>query len=116
LCTPSEPPVKRHVTAELINKVRNSLTYKDGWTLRILRSREHVVLGWKFYAPDLTSPSREVKLWSSRDWYLPAYGLTVDKLIKTAWLAAKQAEDHEAAEAFRVNGVAVFDPHKEITL
>lgn len=41
-------------------------------------------------------------------------GLSDDATIKTAFLAAKVAEEHELLELFKVDGVAIFDPHLSI--
>lgn len=47
-----------------------------------------------------------------RKWQLSPH-MTPSELVGTAWLAVQQAELHEALEAFRYKGVAIYNPHRD---
>lgn len=48
--------------------------------------------------------------WHGRKWQL-SDAMTADEIIKTAYSAFKSAVEHEAMEAFKVDGVKLFNPH-----
>lgn len=54
--------------------------------------------------------SREFKSWSGRKWYLSEY-MTDDEIVKTCYLAFETAVKHEIMEGFKVDNIAVFNPH-----
>lgn len=54
--------------------------------------------------------TQEVKEWSGRKWYLSEY-MTEDEIVKTAWCAFEKAVQHEVMEAFKFDGVRLFNPH-----
>lgn len=47
-------------------------------------------------------------------WWFVEADASESAIIKTAWLAMRQIVDHEMYEAFRVDGVRVFDPHVDV--
>lgn len=51
-----------------------------------------------------------VEEWSGRKWYLSQY-MTDDEIVKTAWCAFETAVKHEVMEAFKVDGIRLFNPH-----
>lgn len=83
-------------------------------------------LGWRWVVKPVDSGFRIGALFSApdrdtlvsatqfgRDYYLP-FGATVGAVVKTAFLAAKVALEHELLEAFHVGGVRPFDPHAPV--
>lgn len=48
--------------------------------------------------------------WVGRKWYLSEFMLD-DEVVKTAFAAFKAAIEHEVLEAFKVDGVPLFNPH-----
>lgn len=48
--------------------------------------------------------------WGGRKWTL-SYHMTDTEIVNTVWLAVVQATMHETAENFKVNGVALNNPH-----
>lgn len=45
-----------------------------------------------------------------RKWYLSEF-MPDDEIMKTAYGAFKMAVEHEAMEAFKVDGIILFNPH-----
>lgn len=54
--------------------------------------------------------SGEREVWYGRKWYLSDH-MTKDEVVKTAFLAFKQAVEHEVMESFKVDGKILFNPH-----
>lgn len=84
-----------------------------GWTL-VVEAPVHSSdwwLQWRFAQP--CSRTGVMRVWSGRKWRLSAH-MTETELVNTAWLAAHGAVVHEACEAFKYQGVTVFDPHVRI--
>lgn len=95
-------------------RVLGLISYKN-WRLHSeVRSDFEIVIQWDFWAPDYTMPGQPEKLWSSAERVIELDATTPDSLAKAAFILAKQAEEHETLEAFMIDGVAVFDPHKPI--
>lgn len=70
--------------------------------------RARVYLQAKYTSP--CTDTGEVKEWGGRKWYLSEF-MTDDEIIKTAWCAFDKAVQHEVMEAFKVNGIRLFNPH-----
>lgn len=87
--------------------VLDSIRYKD-WVCKLTGSR---CLYWFWVAPCVLTGKPKAQ-WS-RDWHIPS-DVNEEGLIRTAFAAAKMAEEHECAEHFLYNGVRVFDPHKAV--
>jgi len=51
-----------------------------------------------------------VKEWHGRKWYLSRH-MTVDEIIKTCYAAFESCVKHEVMEAFKVDGITLFNPH-----
>jgi len=51
--------------------------------------------------------------WKSRKWILSIH-MTPSELVQTALKAVLTAEEHEAREAFTLDGVACFSPHFDV--
>jgi hypothetical protein len=51
--------------------------------------------------------------WKGRRWPL-SYHMTEGEVVQTAWLAIKQAVEHELREVFLYEGLSIFDPHYDI--
>jgi hypothetical protein len=48
--------------------------------------------------------------WHGRKWYLSEF-MPTDEIIKTAYAAFKMAVEHEVMEAFKIDGIILFNPH-----
>lgn len=47
-------------------------------------------------------------------WELVEHGASESSVVKTAWLLLELLMRHELMEAFRFDGVALFDPHRTV--
>lgn len=52
----------------------------------------------------------EYKVWYGSKYYLSEF-MTNDEVIKKAYVACQQAVNHEVMEAFKVDGIILFNPH-----
>lgn len=50
------------------------------------------------------------QVWFGSKYYLSDY-MTNDEVIKKAYVACQQAVNHEVMEAFKVDGIILFNPH-----
>lgn len=51
-----------------------------------------------------------IKEWAGRKYYLSGY-MTEDEIVKTAYVAFENTVKHEILEAFKVDGIILFNPH-----
>jgi hypothetical protein len=58
----------------------------------------------------LCTQTGKQEVWSGRKWYLSDHMLD-DEVVKTCYAACRAAAEHEAMEAFKVDGVVLFNPH-----
>jgi hypothetical protein len=65
----------------------------------------------KFLAPD--NETHKIALQSCRKWYVSSFA-TRSEVVQTAFLAAKQATEHEMREQFLYKGKAIFGPHIDV--
>jgi hypothetical protein len=76
---------------------------------------EDIVLGWNircsFERPD-TKTGKMSRGWGR--WWFVGEGTSDTGIIKTAWLAMRQIVEHEMMEAFLVDGVRIFNPHRSV--
>lgn len=67
-----------------------------------------------YTAPNIKNPLGSMyynyEEWHGRKFYLSDH-MTVDEIVKTAYLAFKLAVEHEVMEGFTHQGVVVFNPH-----
>jgi hypothetical protein len=88
------------------------IEYKPGWQISV----EH--LGWVgyglrvvFYAMSSVTGIEDMQY--GRLWHMPI-SVTKSQFFMTALKAILTAEEHEAREFFKVNGIAVFGPHVDV--
>lgn len=91
--------------------VADSIRYKD-WspTVQMMHSGGRVLFWWQWLAPCVNTGER--KLQESRKWDIT--GFDEEAIVKTAFAAAKMAEEHECAENFNYQGRRIFDPHRSL--
>jgi len=95
-----------------IDAVLDQVTYKD-WELRRGRTDGVRWIQWRFWAVDNTGQSPTPELQSCRKWMLSQF-MTKSEVVRTCYLAAQQAELHECAENFKLNGAMLFNPHADL--
>jgi hypothetical protein len=81
--------------------------------VRVERDNIHPVDGRIFLQIVFNAPctkSGEPTEWHGRKWYLSEF-MTDDEIVKTTYSAFKAVIDHEVMEAFKVDGIILFNPH-----
>lgn len=100
--------------ASRIQEVLDRIVYKD-WTFQVLLADSGggaIAIRCLFMAPCVLKPMLKHEPQYGRLWLVT--GMPDDAIIKTAFTAIKQAEEHEVLENFMVDGVRVFNPHTSI--
>ena len=106
--------IKRlHNVSDRIVDVLKGITYKEGWAIKIVENNGIPFLQWCFSRPDYMLKGEPISEWKSRKWVLSEHA-TESELVQTALAAVLMAEEHEAREAFRYRGSAVFNPHIDV--
>lgn len=102
------------MTFKEISDILAKVKYKD-WQLHAIKKADEVILcQWVFMATDNDNPA-DTTLYEQkcRKWFISIHS-TKSEVIRTAYLAAIQAEMHEANESFTYDGVRLFDPHTDL--
>lgn len=99
-------------TLDEIKLVCSNIAYKD-WSLEIQDIVRGFLIKWVFLEKDLTNPN-DPNLYKQecREWFI-SRACTDTQIIRTVYLALKQAIDHELNEQFLYCGVRIFDPHAD---
>lgn len=107
-------------SVEVIKKITDRISMSccfGAFTLRVERDNkvktEYVGDGRIFLQVIYIAPCSKIGVvqgWRGRKFYLSDH-MTVDELIKTAYLAFKLAVEHEVMEGFKVDGKILFNPH-----
>ena len=96
---------------EQIESILRRISYKDWEFMLVARSDETIYLQIAFSAQD--NVTKEQTHWTGRKWLL-SYHMTPSEIVLTALKAVLTAEEHEAREQFKLDGVAPFDPHMNV--
>jgi hypothetical protein len=97
------------LTASDVQFIANHIKYKD-W--RLVVHTAPMSIQWSWSAP-CTVNGGGPQPWTSRRWLIEP-DATPEVVVKTAFAAAKMAEEHECAENFLFDGVRLFDPHRSV--
>jgi hypothetical protein len=97
-------------TFETIQSILSEVKYKD-WEFRVKSKGDGWTLQIIFFAPDNDNPDPELLFEQHcRKYYLSPY-MTKSEIVRTAFLAVRQAEEHEMCELFLYKGQRIFNPH-----
>jgi hypothetical protein len=97
------------MTPDEMAAIINRIEYKPDWELR-LRTTLH---GDMFLQVSFEAVNPETGLterWTGRKWQLSSHMVEAE-LVQPALMAVLAAEEHEAREAFKFDGLAIFGPH-----
>ena len=84
------------------------------WPLHMGTTPEgRIYLQYRFQAPDNDDEDNIDYEAHCRKWMLSQH-MTKQEVVRTAWLAYKQAVSHEADEQFKYKGVAIYGPHIDV--
>ena len=87
---------------DVVYKNHSFLIHRDSFYY----NKDYLQVEWD----GIDSVSKQPRRCKGRKWYLSPY-MTHSELIQTALAAVLAIEEHEAREAFRYKGQAVFGPH-----
>ncbi len=93
---------------QLTSDVLALIDYKPGWSIKANPLCGHNGTYW--YLQVTLPPDEDGKVWKGRKWLLSDH-MTEGEIVQTALMACLAAEEHEAREAFKYQGRALFGPH-----
>ncbi len=91
-----------------LNRIVSQISYRD-WEFRTMEKGDGFLLQIRFFAPDNFDPTK-VEEQFCRKWYISSHS-SKGEVVRTAWKAVEAAILHEAQEAFRYKGKAIYNPH-----
>lgn len=87
------------------------IDYKPLWFLHTGNMGTGFVMQWRFEG--YCHRTGRQMMMHCRKWYISQHACP-SEVVQTALLAAIQAEEHEARERFRFDGVSVYAPHLNV--
>lgn len=96
----------RHEVFQLVHKVK----FRD-WAFRLFDFDDFLAVQVRFLAKDSQTGRNEIQ--AGRVWPL-LESMDEGEVIRTCLLAVLTSVEHEAREDFRVDGRAIFNPHKSV--
>ncbi len=102
------------ITADQLSNIFSNLSYKPNW--RFIQGYIGGAGSW-YMQVEFTVPGEygftPDTVWRGRKWLLSQH-MTEGEVVQTALMACLAAEEHEAREAFRYKGKALFGPHLSV--
>lgn len=95
------------MTADDVKSILRAVSYRD-WSFHTGPMGRGFYVQVRFMALD--DIDGEPKLQHGRKWYVSTHAIR-EEVLRTCLLAVLQANEHEAREAFRYSGLAIFGPH-----
>lgn len=95
-------------TIRTIRKILLSIEYKN-WSIIATQKGDGFLLQVQFMGFDTDGSGKE-ELQKCRKWYISAHSCDAE-IIRTCFLAIKQAEEHEICERFKYKGEQIYNPH-----
>lgn len=95
-----------------IQKALSQVQYKD-WEFVVKEKGSGWTLQVQFWASDNDHPRGDLARQHCRKYYLSPY-MTKSEIIRTAFVAVRQAEEHEMCELFTYKGQRIFNPHVDV--
>lgn len=85
----------------------HNLESHPGWNMR-MEPRVYIQLSYKALE---SKEGLVLQSFKGGKWYLSPH-MTDDEIIKKIYLAFRTATEHEVLEGFQIDGIAVFNPHR----
>lgn len=95
-------------TIESISKMVSDVQYRD-WNFVIKKKGNGFLLQIQFWGEDTDHPGK-YELQKCRKWYISPHSCDAE-VVRTCFIAVKQAEEHELCERFRFMGKQIYNPH-----
>lgn len=97
-----------------LKEVLAEVEFRD-WEIQVEAvGSDQLAVRWAFQERDNMKPEDETLYPQYCRWWLIERNPTRSSVLKTLYLAAQQAVQHEFQEQFKVNGVPLLDPHAEV--
>ncbi len=97
-------------TLKSIKNLINQVSYKD-YEFNIFKKGDAFLIQVQFMGTD--TDTGKVELQKCRKWYISAYSCD-SEVVRSCFLAIRQAEEHELTENFKYKGIQVFNPHLDM--
>lgn len=99
--------------ASILKGILKNFTYKPGWKFRLEDFGSFLVLCIDAEVPCTDEPGRMINI-RFRENFDPLVHRAMDERAWMRWLRERilDVEKHEIDEFFKVDGVKVFDPHR----
>lgn len=94
----------------MFEHILERITYKD-WRIRQGKLGDGIFIQCVFNALDVDT--NEVSEQRGRKWYVSPFACETE-IVRTVYLAIRQAEEHEVQENFRYLGEILYNPHTAV--
>lgn len=98
-------------TLENVNKIISLIQYKD-WKFVVLTKGDGFLIQVQFMGED-TDGSGQMELQKCRKWFISQHSGD-SEIIRSCFLAIRQAEEHELCERFLYKGQQIYNPHLDM--
>lgn len=95
-------------TIDNVKKLVGDVQYNK-WDFVVTEKGDGFLLQIQFMGED-TDGSGKVELQKCRKWYISPHSCDAE-IVRTCFIAVKQAEEHELCERFRFKGKQIYNPH-----
>lgn len=95
-------------TLNSIKKLVSDVEY-GGWEFVVTEKGDGFLIQIQFISSDSDNPG-VLELQKCRKWYVSPHSCDAE-VIRTCFIAVKQAEEHELCERFRFKGKQIYNPH-----
>lgn len=100
-------------TLNTIKKIVGQVKYKD-WAFVVRKKGDGFLIQVQFMGED-TDGSGKMELQKCRKWFVSQYSCD-SEVVRSCFLAIRQAEEHELCERFHYKGHQVYNPHLHMDL
>lgn len=100
-------------TLQTIHDILSEVKYKD-WQFVVDRKGDGFLIQVQFMGED-TDGSGKLELQKCRKWFVSQHSCD-SEVVRSCFLAIRQAEEHELCERFHYKGHQVYNPHLDMTM
>ena len=97
-------------TLDSVQKIVSLVKYKD-WAFLVMDKADGFLIQATFNGLDVDTG--KVELQKCRKWYVSAHSCD-SEIVRSMFLAVRQAEEHELCENFNYRGQQVYNPHLDM--
>lgn len=101
------------MTRERVDSILHRIQYRD-WRFRVGWEGDNSPIWIQVIFDAISTKTGAIEEQHGRKWQISSHAVA-SEVVKTAWLAVQTAIEHEAREAFRFDGEAIFGPHIDVS-